>query len=114
MPLILTESNFPFDLKRIQFPIRPAFAMSINKGYLKKKKKIKFKLKSLIQLKIFFTAQGQSLGLVGLWLEDPVFTHGQLYVALSRVSSADHIKISVGKNESNYTKNIVFSNVFES
>ena len=30
MPLIQTDSNLPFDFKRIQFPIRTAFAMKIN------------------------------------------------------------------------------------
>ena len=91
MPLIHSESNLPFDFKRVQFPIRPAFAMSINK------------------------AQGQTLSFVGLWLEDPVFSHGQLYVALSRVSSRDNLKISLGRNKTNgpnFTKNIVFPHVF--
>ena len=31
-------------------------------------------------------SQGQSLSFVGLYLHEPVFTHGQLYVECSRVS----------------------------
>lgn len=31
-------------------------------------------------------SQGQSLSTVGLYLQRPVFTHGQLYVAISRVN----------------------------
>jgi hypothetical protein len=59
IPLIPTD--LPFDFKRIQFPVRLAFAVSINK------------------------AQGQSLKIVGIHLQNPCFSHGQLYVACSRV-----------------------------
>lgn len=62
MPLIPSDDSLPFEFKRVQFPVKPAFAMTIN------------------------GAQGQTLDYVGLWLEEPVFRHGQLYVALSRVS----------------------------
>jgi ATP-dependent DNA helicase PIF1 len=50
-----------FEFKRLQFPVRLAFAMTINK------------------------AQGQSLQVCGLNFEDPCFLHGPLYVACSRV-----------------------------
>ena len=38
-------------------------------------------------------AQGQTLAVVGLFLLSPVFSHGQLYVGLSRGSSRDGIKV---------------------
>ena len=54
------DITLPFKFKRKQFPIRLSFAMTINK------------------------AQGQTIPNVGIYLPDPVFSHGQLYVALSR------------------------------
>ncbi|XP_026807692.1 uncharacterized protein LOC113550190 [Rhopalosiphum maidis] len=50
----------PFDFKQLKFPVRLAFAMSINEY------------------------QGQSLSVCGISLENPCFSHGQLYVACSR------------------------------
>ena len=32
---------------------------------------------------------------MGLWNRSPLFTHGQLYVAVSRVGSIDNIKFAV-------------------
>eukprot|EP00959_Pyramimonas_sp_CCMP1952_P423188 8864666-Pyramimonas_sp.AAC.1 len=40
-------------------------------------------------------AQGQTLKQVGLYLPSPVFSHGQLYVAFSRVASSSCIKVLV-------------------
>jgi len=65
IPLIPTD--MPFDFKRLQFPVRLAFAMSINK------------------------AQGQSLKVAGIALEEACFSHGQLYVACSRVGSPKNL-----------------------
>jgi hypothetical protein len=39
-------------------------------------------------------AQGQTYKRVGLWLPTPVFSHGQLYVALSRVGDGEQLWIS--------------------
>ena len=50
----------------------------------------------------------------GLWLRSQVFTHGQLYVAVSRVGSPDRLKFAVKKNKDGAledTPNIVFHEV---
>ncbi|CAG8752482.1 25946_t:CDS:2, partial [Gigaspora margarita] len=76
-------SELPFILRWRQFPIQLAFAMTINKS------------------------QGQSVKHVGLDLRTLVFSHGQLYVALSHCTSLRNIKILLSPN-SNYTLNIVY------
>lgn len=79
-------------LSRRQFPVQSAFAMTINK------------------------AQGQTLRNVAVSLLDPVFLHGQLYMALSRVTSLNNLEIILPKDQSNQqqardTKNVVFQEV---
>ncbi|KAL5545345.1 hypothetical protein UlMin_009129 [Ulmus minor] len=93
IPFVPLESDKnPFPFKRTQFPIRPCFAMTINKS------------------------QGQTLDFVGLYFPEPVFSHGQLYVALSRAKTSKSIKILVKptSNEETHhrcTKNVVYNEI---
>jgi hypothetical protein len=56
-------------------------------------------------------AQGQSLKKVGLIFESDPFTHGQLYVALSRVAGW-HCIVAFHKNDN--IKNIVLRHLLRS
>jgi len=93
VPIVTTDDkSSPILFKRRQFPVRPAFAMTINKS------------------------QGQTLENVGLYLPTPVFTHGQLYVALSRCTEEKNLKVlivdgSIPGVEGTYTRNVVYKRV---
>ena len=55
---------------------------------------------------------------MGLYLPNPVFTHGQLYVALSRFQSKHKISVlvmddGVDDKPGIYTKNIVYKEVLQ-
>lgn len=84
IPMISTD--MPFEFKRLQYPVRLSFAMSINK------------------------AQGQTLDVCGVNLEEPCFSHGQLYVACSRVGTPSRLFIHAQNGK---TKNIVYPNVLD-
>ena len=61
-------------------------------------------------------AQGQTIHNVGLYLPQHVFSHGQLYVALSRGISMSTTKVLVLTEQpkcqkGTYTKNIVYKEV---
>jgi ATP-dependent DNA helicase PIF1 len=77
-------------------PCAPAFAMTINK------------------------AQGQTLKMVGIFLPKHVFTHGQLYVAMSCIGCPEEMKLLVtdGWEDAHedapvsvYTRNVVYIEV---
>ncbi|PIA29184.1 hypothetical protein AQUCO_06200046v1 [Aquilegia coerulea] len=82
-----TDSETPFKMSHRQFPIRLAFAMTINKS------------------------QGQSVKIVGIDLQNPVFNHGQLYVALSRCTSLRRITVLLPSEEDETTTNVVYPEV---
>jgi ATP-dependent DNA helicase PIF1 len=50
-------------------------------------------------------SQGQSLKNVGIYLPNDVFSHGQLYVAISKVTSRNGLKILITDEEGKYTSN---------
>ena len=59
-------------------------------------------------------SQGQTLTRVGLDLENPVFAHGQLYVALSRVTDAQNLQVLFAPdNHDKQTMNIVYREVLD-
>lgn len=92
MNMIPNNQTLPVKFQRRQFPIVVSFAMTINKS------------------------QGQTLSCVGLFLPRPVFTHGQLYVALSRVKSIHGLKILLKNHDNvseNCTINVVYREVFQ-
>jgi len=78
--------QYPFLFTRKQFPILPAFAMTINKS------------------------QGGTFDKVGIDLSTCVFSHGQLYVALSRVRSFDSLCILLPEGDTT-TRNHVFQQI---
>ena len=77
--IIPSDGIVPF--KRIQFPVKLCFAMTINK------------------------AQGQSLTIAGIDLRTPCFSHSQLYVSCSRVGKEENLFILAPDGKTN---NVVY------
>lgn len=68
IPMVSNESSTAFKLKRLQFPVKLAFAVTFNR------------------------AQGQSVGeKCGILLPKKIWTHGQIYVAFSRCGNPRNI-----------------------
>ena len=91
--LISSSATLPFTIRRKQFPIKPAFALTANK------------------------AQGQTLNRMGIYLANDFFSHGQLYVALSRCGDPKSIKILNRKgmlNGEKTVRNVVYRAVLNS
>jgi len=74
--------DVPIEFKRVQFPIRLAFAITINKS------------------------QGQTMSVCGLDLSTPCFSYGQLYIECSRVGKASSFFVLA---KDGLTKNIIHS-----
>ena len=66
---------YTFPWSRRQFPVRAAFATTINKS------------------------QGQTLNRVGVWLRTPPFSHGHLYVASSRTGNPEALVFAIRPKE---------------
>ena len=81
-----SNSTLPFEFRWLQFPVVLCFAMTINKS------------------------QGQTFKAVGVDLTNESFTHGMLYVALSRVGSPNCLTLLV--REDRKTRNVVYNEVF--
>ncbi|KAL8103342.1 hypothetical protein AgCh_027783 [Apium graveolens] len=73
--MIPTDTSWPFEFKRIQFPLQICYGMTINKS------------------------QGQSLDMVGLYLPRAVFSHGHVYVAISRVTRPEGLHILIDSDD---------------
>ncbi|GFS15020.1 PIF1 helicase [Elysia marginata] len=73
IPLIPSENIYSFQMRRKQFTIRPALAMTANK------------------------AHGQTLSRVRIYLPEPLFSHGQQYVGLSRGGPKDNVRLYMPK-----------------
>lgn len=61
-------------------------------------------------------SQGQTISKIGIYLPRPVFSHGQLYVALSRARSIDGIKVFISNPNDDYpsyTQNIVYTEILQ-
>jgi hypothetical protein len=89
--LVPSDANVSITFQRRQFPVCLCFAMTINKS------------------------QGQTLSNVGLFLPRHVFTHGQLYVVVSRVKTRKGLEILITDDSgqpSNSTTNVVYHEVF--
>jgi len=85
--LTTSQEVLPFILPHTQFPICLCYAMTVNKS------------------------QDQSLEHVGIYLYTLAFTHGQLYVVLSRVTSLNGLSLLSSEQTLTLTQIIVYLEV---
>jgi ATP-dependent DNA helicase PIF1 len=83
------QSGLPFVIRRRQLPMIIAFALTIHK------------------------AQGQTLSKVGMYITSDFFTHGQLYVALSRTRGWRNIVVQSTLPDMTTMKNYVCSRILQ-
>jgi len=91
LSLTPSDKKIPINFQRRLFPVSLSFAMTISKS------------------------QGQSVNHVGIYLQQLVFSHGLLYVAMSRVTSRKGLKIlllSEDGDDIDSTSNVVYKEVF--
>lgn len=76
------NSGLPFDFSRVQFPLIPAYCVSVHKS------------------------QGQTLERIGIVVDQDSFAHGQLYTAFSRTSGWLNISVFVTSGD-DFVTNLV-------
>jgi ATP-dependent DNA helicase PIF1 len=81
----MIPTDLPFSFKRLQFPVKVSFAITINK------------------------AQGQTFRYVDVDLRSECFLHGQLYVGFSRTEDPNHLMILISTGDR--TKNVIYSDI---
>ena len=79
------NSGLPFDFARVQFPLIPAYCVSVHKS------------------------QGQTLERIGIVVDQDSFAHGQLYTAFSRTSGWFNISVFVTSGD-DFVTNLVHRN----
>ena len=96
IPMRYGGERFPFELTRLQFPLKIAFALTINR------------------------AQGLSAVKCGILRPKNVCTHGQIYVAFSRCGNPNNVFVWAEQsqfkdygldNDKKYVKNVVYGEV---
>ena len=85
IPFIPTD--YPFEFRRLQFPVKLSYALTINK------------------------AQGQTLQTTGLFLDPGCFSHGRFYVGVSRFGNPKNLCFYSPNNCK--TKNIVYKQALQ-